>query len=124
MERESTVIQLRPHIDTIKVSAESSVMEYFQNKTLRPILKLQHQSLVTTFEKLTFGRFTTHFTTPKEKSIWIKTLLSNDAIMRNILIGMVLGMMTSEELSFFFEHQKVCRQRLVVMLVERLGSNI
>lgn len=122
MERETTILQLRPIIDTINPDLESSAFESFQNKTLRPILKFQHNALTETFEHLA-GQ--THFKMlPSEKRSWIKKILSKDAILRNILIGIVLGMMTSEELIFFFDHQKECRQRLVNMLVERLSTYI
>ena len=120
MEREVTILQLRPHIETIKNDVETSVNESFQNKTLRPILKLQHNVLAEVFNSLTDQSQTNIL--PSEKRSRIKNILSHDNIIRNILIGIVLGMMTIEELTFFFEHQKECRQRLVNMVVERLAS--
>lgn len=120
MERETTILQLRPHIDTIKTDVESSLIESFQNKTLRPILKWQHDALITVFDRHTEQSQTNMLAS--EKRNWIKKILSNDSIIRNILIGIVLGMMTIEELAFFFEHQKECRQRLVNMVVDRLAT--
>ena len=34
MERETTILQLRPHIENIKIDGETSIIESFQNKTL------------------------------------------------------------------------------------------
>lgn len=120
MEREIAVLQLRPQIETIKFDVETSVIESFQNKTLRPILKLQHNVLAEVFELLT--EQSQSKMSSSEKRSWIKNTLSHDSIIRNILIGTVLGMMTREELTFFFDHQKECRQRLVNMVVERLTN--
>ncbi len=125
MERETTVIQLRPTIKTMAETAESSVMEYFQNKTLRPILKLQNQALVTTFNGLYTGKKDA-FTRMSDiqKRLCIRDVLSKDAIVRNVILGLVLGMMTEEELGFFFEHEKECRKRIMDMVAERLAGQV
>ncbi len=125
MEREPTIIQLRPNIETIAVSAESSVLEYFQNKTLRPILKLQNQALVITFNGLNTRKNAAYSRmADNQKRAWIRNVLSKDAIARNVILGIVLGMMTQEELRFFFDHEKECRQRIMDMVTERLASQM
>lgn len=125
MEREPTIIQLRPNIETIAESAESSVLEFFQNKTLRPILKLQNQVLIEAFKRLNQQKGATYSRMADiEKRVWIRNLLSKDAIARNVILGIVLGMMTSDELGFFFDHEKECRQRIMEMVAERLASQM
>lgn len=123
MERETTVIQLRPKIETIAETAESSVLEYFQNKTLRPILKLQNQALVIAFKGLNTGKRVDYSRMAEvQKRVWIRNILSKDAIARNVIMGMVLGMMTPDELGFFFDHEKECRTRIMDMVAERLAG--
>lgn len=125
MEREPTIIQLRPTIATIAETAESSVMELFQNKTLRPILKLQNQVLVDVFKGLNAQKLAVFSRlADDQKRAWIRDILSKDAITRNVILGLILGMMTREELSFFFEHEKECRQRIMDMAAERLASQM
>lgn len=125
MERETTIIQLRPKIETILETLESSALEYFQNKTIRPILKLQNQALVTTFNGLYTGKKDA-FTRMSDiqKRLCIRDVLSKDAIVRNVILGLVLGMMTEEELGFFFEHEKECRKRIMDMVAERLAGEV
>ena len=47
--RSYDLIQMRPHIEKIKSFENMSRQEVFQNKTLRPILKLQNQLLLEIF---------------------------------------------------------------------------
>ncbi|HMS97707.1 MAG TPA: hypothetical protein PKA12_03135 [Saprospiraceae bacterium] len=125
MEREPTIIQLRPNIETIAESAESSVLEFFQNKTIRPILKLQNQVLIEAFKGLKRQKAATYSRMADiQKRAWIRNVLSKDAIARNVILGIVLGMMTQEELRFFFDHEKECRQRIMDMVTERLASQM
>ncbi|MBK7789119.1 MAG: hypothetical protein IPJ54_11175 [Saprospiraceae bacterium] len=125
MEREPTIIQLRPNIETIAESAESSVLEFFQNKTIRPILKLQNQVLIEAFKGLNRQKVATYSRMSDiQKRLRIRNILSKDAIARNVILGIVLGMMTSDELGFFFDHEKECRQRIMDMVAERLASQV
>ncbi|MBK7010752.1 MAG: glyoxalase [Saprospiraceae bacterium] len=125
MEREPTIIQLRPNIETIAESAESSVLEFFQNKTIRPILKLQNQVLIEAFKGLNRQKVATYSRMADiQKREWLRNMLSKDAIARNVILGIVLGMMTSDELGFFFDHEKECRQRIMDMVAERLASQV
>ena len=125
MQREPTLLQLRPQIDTIIDSSESSVVEFFQNKTLRPILKLQNQVLVDVFKGLSAQKLAAFIRLANDqKRAWIRDILSKDAITRNVILGLILAMMTREELSFFFEHEKECRQRIMDMAAERLAMHL
>jgi hypothetical protein len=125
MQREPTLLQLRPQIDTIIDSVESSVVELFQNKTLRPILKLQNQVLVDVFKGLNAQKLAVFSRlADDQKRAWIRDILSKDVITRNVILGLILGMMTREELSFFFEHEKECRQRIMDMAADRLASQV
>ncbi len=125
MEREPTIIQLRPSITTIAETAESSVMEFFQNKTLRPILKLQNQVLIDAFKGFNAQKLAAFIRLANDqKRAWIRDILSKDAITRNVILGLILGMLTREELSFFFEHEKECRQRIMYMAAERLAMQL
>ena len=125
MHREPTLLQLRPQIDTIIDSSESSVVEFFQNKTLRPILKLQNQVLVDVFKGLSAQKLAAFIRLANDqKRAWIRDILSKDAITRNVILGLILAMMTREELSFFFEHEKECRQRIMDMAAERLAMQL
>ena len=125
MHREPTLLQLRPQIDTIIDSSESSVVEFFQNKTLRPILKLQNQVLVDVFKGLSAQKLAAFIRLANDqKRAYIRDILSKDAITRNVILGLILGMMTREELCFFFEHEKECRQRIMDMAAERLAMHL
>ena len=111
MHREPTLLQLRPQIDTIIDSSESSVVEFFQNKTLRPILKLQNQVLVDVFKGLSAQKLAAFIRLANDqKRAYIRDILSKDAITRNVILGLILAMMT--------------RQRIMDMAAERLAMHL
>ncbi|MBF4984411.1 hypothetical protein FNJ87_08750, partial [Nonlabens mediterrranea] len=47
--RDEYLVALRPEIPNARVSDEMSIDEQFQNRTLRPIAKLQHDLLIAVF---------------------------------------------------------------------------
>ncbi|GAK89105.1 hypothetical protein JCM19297_3629 [Nonlabens ulvanivorans] len=47
--RDEYLVALRPEIPNARVSDDMSVEEQFQNRTLRPIAKLQHDLLIAVF---------------------------------------------------------------------------
>ena len=49
MTRNKELLKLRPNIKTILRDLKTSPMEQFQNTTLRPILKFQHDILLALF---------------------------------------------------------------------------
>ena len=49
MIRTKVILKLRPEINRINTELDSTVVEKFQNNTLRPILKIQHDLLILVF---------------------------------------------------------------------------
>ena len=47
--RDQKILQQRPDIPTSKINDQMSAEEYFQNATLRPILKLQNDLFLLVF---------------------------------------------------------------------------
>ena len=48
--RDTSLLKIRPEIPNAKVTLLMSEEEYFQNKTIRPIAKLQNNLLVEVFK--------------------------------------------------------------------------
>jgi hypothetical protein len=58
----------------------------------------------------------------KELEDFVKLRLQKDAILRNTMIGMVLALMSVDELGFFMSHKNELSKRIITMLVQRLTS--
>ncbi len=116
-ERSQSLLSLRPEINYNEdISAE---LESFQNHTIRPILKFQHQL---TIQLLYSNRLYPKISKLEERSAYtkaIKELLSNDNAIRNQLIGIVLGMMTVEEYTVYETLKSEYKKRIFSMQAKR-----
>jgi len=102
--------------------SKSTDIEAFQNNTLRPILKLQHdctwqllmkaKHFKSRINKIDINNPTLLYTT-------IKTYLSSDNILRNKLVGTIIAMMTQLELEFYFNNESEVNKRLISMQIKR-----
>ncbi len=121
MRDEQKLLQLRPNLQlsTLKSGPE----EQFQNETLRPILKLQHPLLA----QLMFAQIRKYkglfsILSKPARLEWIANTLREDARLRHLLTGMILGHFTLEELKSFEANEAECMRRLMQMMLQRLQS--
>ena len=113
-------LALRPSLE-IPVLEMSTSIESFQNQTLRPILKLQNDLYLALF-KAYIDRKKTDFSTlrKEQKSIYIEQSLQKDVALKNIFIGVTVGMFTLEELEQYNVDPKEFNRRIITMLMERI----
>lgn len=97
-------------------------LEQFQNHCLRSILKFQNDAF-TNFFRSQIATIEIPVS-EKERGIFIQQRLQKDLITRNTLIGMVLGLMSVEELSFYHTHKTELSRRIVGMLTQRLTGQL
>lgn len=122
--RDTALLNLRPSIPTISEAATSDA-ERFQNKTLRPILKLQNDLFIAVFNKYIIQRKNVFPTLSKEKKLeYIQHSLKKDLKFKNRLLGIVIGQFTLEEYVDFMANESELTRRTMTMLVERLGAQV
>lgn len=115
-------ISLRPRLD---LAPASSPDEKFQNETLRPILKMQHELLVAAFTLYLKKRKVNPQQLPeRERFAKIKELVSRDNRLRGLLLGITVGHFTAEEMAFYLEHDGMVNRRLTNLLTERLSGSL
>lgn len=108
-----------------QISNQSSVEEIFQNTTLRPILKIQNELIIQVFQNyikknnIPFNNFSV-----EKKMSSIETILSKDIQIQNTLKGIVIGLFTYEEYSFYSNAIPTYNKRIRAMLIERLQSQL
>ena len=121
--RDKNLKSLRPLIPTISEKNITSPSEYFQNITLRPILKLQHDLLIQIFHQYTIQRKNIYQKLPPEKKLeYIESNIRKDLTFRSLLIGTVIGHFTKKEYETYSQNEPELRKRMINMLIERIKS--
>jgi hypothetical protein len=107
------------------INAQSSVDEFFQNQTLRPILKLQNDLFVEVFRNYIIKSKTDFFNFSIEKKLqFIEHSIQRDIKFRNSLKGMVIGLFTVDEYSTYIQNSSSLNKRMMSMLIERLKNQV
>jgi hypothetical protein len=116
---------IRPTIATIEVLDETSDEEKFQNLTLRPILKMQHELLVAFFnhyvasKKIAFAELTS-----LKKTETIERIFKTDHLFKTELKGLIIGQFTVEEFDAYATQAAAQNKRMITMTKQRLLSTI
>ncbi len=115
------VISIRPELNL--AINQATKVEKFQNTTLRPILKLQHNLLVKQFQyyiekrKQKFRKMDI-----SDQLKYISHVIKTDNHFKNQLIGMIVGLFTLEELILFKENENELKRRISEMTIQRIQS--
>ena len=124
-ERDIQLLRLRPEIPSARVSDNMSFDEKFQNKTLRPIAKLQDDLLVLVFKnyiqkyKNSFYDFSV-----EKKIVFVENAIQKDIKFRNSLKGIVIGQFTSCEYEGYILNSSALNKRMMNIVKERIIGNI
>ena len=106
-------------------NVESLSEEYFQNNTLRPILKLQNDLLIEVFKNYAIKQKNTFFElSPDKKEKYIENVIQKDIKFRNSLKGMVIALFSVEEYLDYIKNSSNLNKRMMTMLIERLKSQV
>ena len=106
-------------------NVESLSEEYFQNNTLRPILKLQNDLLIEVFKNYAVKQKNTFFElSPDKKEKYIENVIQKDIKFRNSLKGMIIALYSVEEYLDYIKNSSNLNKRMMTMLIERLKSQV
>ncbi len=123
MIRTKVILKLRPEINRINTELDSTVVEKFQNNTLRPILKIQHDLLILFFHccliknKILFEKLS-----ESEKESTLNQLFQKDLAFRNQSLGIIIGLFTLDEYHSYEENSGDYTKRITTMLKQRILS--
>ena len=123
--RDLQLVALRPEIPSARVSENMSLDEQFQNKTLRPIAKLQDELLLEVFRNYTQKHKIKFYELNLEKRfIYIENAIQRDIKFRNSLKGIIIGQFTLEEYAAYIQNSSALNKRMMNIVKDRLQSNI
>ncbi|MGB5321017.1 glyoxalase [Lutimonas sp.] len=116
-------LSIRPVIIHIGTVENKTQEEGFQNTTLRPILKLQHELLIAFFEnyvkrkKIDFQGLSS-----EKKNDFVSNIFKNDNMFKTELRGMIIGQFTVSEFAAYKSISSDANKRILTMAKERLLS--
>ena len=122
--RDNNVLELRG--ETLgTITNQSSAEEVFQNRTLRPILKLQNDLFIQVFINYVLKQKGSFFElTPDKKMSYIENVIQRDIKFRNALKGMIIAFFTLDEYAEYIQISSNINKRMMNMLIERLKSQL
>lgn len=124
-QRDIHLLSQRPEILSARVSNEMSFEEQFQNKTLRPIAKLQNDLFVEVFKNyIKKHKNAFHNFSLEKKFLFIENAIQKDIKFRNSLKGIVIGQFTLDEYSLYICDSSALNKRMMNIVKERMFSNI
>lgn len=114
----------RPNLKNL-VLENTSEIEKFQNQTLRPIIKMQHDFIIIFFKNCLLNRkIQTKELQEKELLKIIAVFFSKDNKFRNQLLGLIIGNFSLEEFQFYLEYTSEINRRIVQITTQRLRNSI
>ena len=120
-----TKTSIRPIIHAIGSQENASKEERFQNETLRPIIKMQHDLILAYFRNyLVRTKLEFNLLTGFKKKEAIANAFSKDNQFKTELRGMIIGQLTVEEYENYRNMSSTLNKRIGNMLQERLISTL
>ena len=123
--RDQFLMKGRPEIPSIQNTTKTLDIEVFQNKVLRPILKLQNTIFVSVFlDELRRKKqdFTSFNSEDKHKAI--QRHLNTNSSLKQRFLGIVMGLFTNTEMDFYQRHMSAINKRIFSMLKIRLEDQL
>ncbi|RZJ73168.1 MAG: glyoxalase [Flavobacterium sp.] len=108
-----------------EVNEQTSAEQAFQNRTLRPILKIQNDLFVESFiNYINKHKGDFYALTADKKLSFIENAIHKDIKYRNALKGMVIGLFTIQEFREYIQNSSNLNKRMMNMLIERLKDQV
>ncbi|APQ18935.1 glyoxalase [Maribacter hydrothermalis] len=125
MDRKQKLQSIRPLIASAKITPNMSDDERFQNQTLRPIIKLQNDLLLASFQNYIKKMKNTFYELELEKRLdYIVKAIQKDIKFRNSLKGMIIGQFTVEEYEIYILNSSSLNKRMMNMVIKRIQDQI
>lgn len=124
-ERSHSLKKIRPQILSAKVTDNMSTAERFQNKTLRPIIKLQNALILHIFGNYIKRRKNAFYQlTLPERIGYIVHAIQKDLKFRNSLKGIIIGQFTVEEYELYTHNSSALNKRMMNMVIKRIQDQV
>jgi hypothetical protein len=122
MLREQSILNIRPQVAFEKI--HSNPDQLFQDNTLRPILKLQHELILALFDDyLNSHKIDFNHLTVAQRNAKIDQTLKQSQALQALFKGIILGLFTTEEITFWKNNKIAVNKRIQQLLIKRIQSS-
>ncbi|MAX69610.1 MAG: glyoxalase, partial [Flavobacteriaceae bacterium] len=112
--RTEDLLAIRTQILSAKINDNMSSDELFQNTTLRPVIKMQHDLLIAVFRNYIAKHKNVFYELSLEKQLaYIENSIHKDMKFRNSLKGMIIGQFTVEEYDLYIKNSSALNKRMM-----------
>ena len=114
----------RPVLEDL-IKDNMSALELFQNQTLRPVIKMQHDLLIASFNtykakrKIDFSSLTDQKKRNKTKAIFVK-----DINYKNLTLGFIIGAFSLEEFAYYSLNTSELNKRIIQIVIQRVQDSL
>jgi hypothetical protein len=123
--RTEYLLSIRPVISSAKIYDSMSSDELFQNNTLRPIIKMQHDLFIAVFKNYISKHKNVFYELSLSKQLsYIDNAIHKDMKFRNSVKGMIIGQFTEEEYALYIQNSSALNKRMMTIVKERLLDSI
>lgn len=118
------MIKKRPVLENL-INDNMSPLELFQNKTLRPVIKMQHDLLIASFKNYILKRKIdlSSLTEPKKRNK-TKAAFVKDINYKNLTLGFIIGCFSGEEYDFYNLHASELNKRILQIVIQRVQDSL
>jgi hypothetical protein len=114
----------RPIIKDL-VKKHTTEIESFQNTIVRPIIKMQHPLLVTSFKNyLEKRKVDLQSCSDLEINNKIKSIYNKDISYRNISLGLIIGHFSTSEFSYYINYSSEINKRIIKIIHQRVHNSL
>lgn len=114
----------RSQIPNLIQSGTNSI-ESFQNTTLRPIIKMQHDLLIASFKNYLHKRKIDLSNSSQDQKLQrIERIFSKDINYKNISLGYIIGHFSLEEFEFYVKNSSEMNKRIVKIIQKRIQDSL
>lgn len=115
----------RPTIKTLSKERKPLDIEFFQNKTLRPILKMKNDVIIEFFNSyIQHKKINWSPKSIEKKEEFIYQNISKDNIFKNAITHLIVGNFTLEEYLNYSSKPKEHNKRIWKMIQQRISSQL
>lgn len=112
--------KIRPVLTNLSLKLSENEAEYFQNKVLRPIIKLQSDLILAHLNaKLQGLKIQINELNEKKKKEILKSIFSKDLAHKREVIGIIIGQFELEEFQTYSEMSKEINKRIIQISLNR-----
>ncbi|OAD44794.1 glyoxalase [Polaribacter atrinae] len=103
----------------------TSEMEKFQNEVIRPVIKMQHNLLITSFKNYLLKRKVDFAVLPdKKKRSKVTAIYKTDNNYKNFTLGVIIGHFSTDEFTFYSDNASEINRRVLQITSQRIKDSI